>query len=180
MNKPTIDDRDCLLSCLATRRQFLLAGGVVTTTVLLSGLEGLGLDRAEALVSKYPRRKIGQVSALKLDAPVAFAYPSKDVKNILVKLGVPAGGGVGPKKDIVAFNPVCTHMGGNLEKLYRPEHKVLGQCPYHLSTFDLTRHGLIVSGHASMSLPQVVLEVKGDDIYATGVSGLIYGRHSNV
>lgn len=174
------DDQDCLLSCLATRRQFLLAGGAVATTLLLSGFEGLGLTQAEALAAKYPRRKIGQVSALKLDVPVSFTYPSKDVRNMLVKLGVPAGGGVGPKKDIVAFNPVCTHMGGSLEKLYRPEYKVLGQCPYHLSTFDLTRHGIIVSGHATVSLPQIALEVEGDDIYATGVIGLIYGRNRNI
>lgn len=180
MDNEKRNDENCLLSCLATRRQFLLGGGVATATILLTGVQGLGLSEAQAVVSKYPRRRIGQISALKQDVPQFFNYPSKDIKNILVKLGVPAGGGIGPNQDVVAFNPLCTHMGGSLEKLYRPEHKVLGQCPYHLSTFDLTRHGIIVSGHATVSLPQIALEVEGDHIYATGVIGLIYGRHRNV
>lgn len=178
MSRTEEKDDQCLLSCLATRRQFLLAGGSTVATVVLAGIPGLA--EAQGLVARYPRQKIGRLSALKADVPVSFTYPTREVRNILVKLGVPAGGGVGPDWDVVAFNPMCTHMGGNLEKLYRPEYKVLGQCPLHLSTFDLTRHGMIVGGHATASLPQIVLEVKGDEIFATGVIGLIYGRHSNV
>ncbi len=181
MEKKTEDkDKSCLSSCLATRRQFLLSSGIATATILISGITGFGVREVEALVVKYPKMKVGKVSALKQDVPVVFSYPSKEIKNILVKLGVPAGGGAGSQKDIVAFNPVCTHMGGTLERLYQPDCKVLGQCPLHLSTFDLTRHGIIISGHATQSLPQIELEVSGDDIYATGVMGLVYGRNSNV
>ncbi|MBI5894151.1 MAG: arsenate reductase (azurin) small subunit [Deltaproteobacteria bacterium] len=171
---------ECLSSCVTTRRQFLFMSGAATATVFLSGIPGFGAARVEAVVAKYPKQKIGKLSALKQDMPVTFAYPSKDIKNILVKLGVPAGGGIGSNKDVVAFNPVCTHMGGNLEKAYNAEHKILGQCPLHLSTFDLTRHGIIISGHATESLPQIELELEGDDIYATGVIGLVYGRNSNI
>jgi arsenite oxidase small subunit len=81
----------------------------------------------------------------------------------------------GQKKDIVAFNQQCTHMGGPLDGTYKPQHQVLGPCPLHLTTFDLTRHGMVASGHATESLPQIVLEIKGDDIYAVGVMGLVYG-----
>lgn len=173
---------DCLPKCLSTRRQFLLMSGAaaVSATILLTGIPGLGPSEAHAVVTRYPRQKIGSLRALKQDTPVSFAYPAKDIKNIIVKLGRPAGAGVGPGKDVVAFNPVCTHMGANLEKNYNAEHKLLGQCPFHLSTFDLTRHGIIVSGHATQSLPQIDLEVEGDDIYATGVIGLVYGRSSNL
>lgn len=172
----------CLPKCLTTRRQFLLMGGAATVsaTILLSGIPGLGSGKAYATVTKYPRQKIGSLRSLKQDVPVSFTYPTKDVKNLLFKLGTPAGGGVGPGRDVVAFNPVCTHMGASLEKNYHPEHKVLGQCQFHLSTFDLTRHGIIVSGHATESLPQIDLEVDGDDIYATGIIGLVYGRSSNL
>lgn len=99
---------------------------------------------------------------------------------MLVKLGAPASGGVGPKGDIVAFSTLCTHMGGPLAGTYKAEHKVLGPCPLHLTIFDMTRHGMVVAGHATESLPQVVLEVKGDNIYATGVLGLIYGKRNNL
>ena len=34
---------------------------------------------------------------------------------------------------------------------------------------------MVVSGHATESLPQIVLEINGDDIYAVGVMGLVYG-----
>lgn len=174
------EKEECLPKCLTTRRQFLVMGGAATATVLLAGIPGFGVRTAEAVVTGYPRMMVGKLSALKQDMPVAFSYPSKDIKNIMVKLGTPAGGGIGSGKDVVAFNPVCTHMGANLEKNYNAEHKILGQCGFHMSTFDLTRHGIIVSGHATESLPQIVLEVEGDDIYATGVMGLVFGRNSNL
>ena len=80
----------------------------------------------------------------------------------------------------MAFNTVCPHMGGYMgETEFRAEHSVLGPCPLHLSTFDLTKHGMIVSGHAVESLPQIVLEIDGDDIVATGVMGLFYGYSQN-
>jgi len=175
-------DSECLTNCLTTRRQFLFMSGAAaaTATILLSGIPGFGTKKVEAVVSKYPRQKIGKLSDLKQDMPVTFAYPSKDIKNMLVKLGVPAGGGVGPKMDVVAFNPVCTHMGGPLAQAYKAEYKALGQCPFHQSTFDLTRHGMIICGHATQSLPQIQLEVEGNDIYATAVIGLVHGRNSNI
>lgn len=172
----------CLQKCLVSRRQFLFSG-LATATVALAGVPGFGfgISMAEAAVlSKYPRKKIGSLRALKTDVPVRFAYPTKDIENMLVKLGAQAGGGVGPSKDVVAFNPVCTHMGGPLGEKYNAQYKILGQCPFHQSTFDLTRHGMIVSGHGTESLPQVLLETEGDDIYATGFIGLVYGRKSNV
>ena len=173
-------ERPCM-----TRREFLLASGSVTlTTVFLSSLPGV-LGRAEAVpatLATYPKKKIGKVSALKTDKPVFFNYPFDGMhsQNMLVKLGAPASGGVGPKQDIVAFSTLCTHMGGPLAGTYKSRDKVLGPCPLHMTLFDLTRHGMVVAGHATESLPQVVLEVKGDDIYATGVLGLIYGTRNNL
>jgi arsenite oxidase small subunit len=95
-------------------------------------------------------------------------------------MGQKAGGGVGKQRDVVAFNTICTHQGGPLMGTYNAEHKTLGQCPFHLTTYDLTRYGIIVSGQAYQSLPQVLLEVKGDSIYAVGVMGLIFGRNNNL
>lgn len=160
-------------ACMS-RRQFLLAGGAAVALVSLGGLPGMA-EAAQALKAEYPRQKIGSLSALKKGVPVEFNYPYPDVRNILVKLGVPAGGGIGSERDVVAFNQQCTHMGGPLDGTYKPEHQVLGPCPLHLTTFDLTRHGMVASGHATESLPQIVLEVRGDDIYAVGVMGLVYG-----
>jgi arsenite oxidase small subunit len=38
---------------------------------------------------------------------------------------------------------------------------------------------MVVSGHATQGLPQVVLELDGDDIVAVGILGLIFGFHDN-
>jgi len=158
-----------------SRRQFLLFGGAAVAMVSLGALPGMA-EAVQALKADYPRQKIGSLSALQSGVPVDFNYPYPDIRNILVKLGVPAGGGVGAGKDIVAFNQQCTHMGGPLDGTFKPQHQVLGPCPLHLTTFDLTRHGMVASGHATESLPQIVLEVQGDDIYAVGVMGLVYGH----
>lgn len=163
------------------RRQFLLTGtGAVAATFLLNvpGVSGL----VEAAGVQYPKKKIGRISVLKTDVPVGFAYPFTDIysQNLLIKLGVPAWGGVGKAQDIVAFSTLCPHMGGVLFGKYNAEHKVLGGCPLHLSTFDLRRHGMIAAGHATQDLPQIVLEVKGDDIYATGIIGLVFGKPDNL
>lgn len=162
----------------ASRREFLVAGGVTAAFMMI----GAGAPApAEAVMKNYGRTKIGSISALKEGKLVKFNYPDKSTENFLVKLGTPAGGGVGKDADIVAFNGLCTHMGGTVtDGGYHHEDKVAGPCPFHLTTFDLTRHGLIVAGHATQSLPQIQLETKGDDIFAVGVMGLIYGRNSNL
>lgn len=170
-------ERHCL-----TRRAFLLSGGTAVTVMALGNLSPAFGQGAALKVATYPRKRIGRVSQLRPDQPESFQYPWKDFHsmNMLVKLGVPAGGGVGPDRDIVAFSTLCTHMGGPLAGQYRGQHKVLGPCPFHLTTFDLTRHGIVVAGQATESLPQIVLETKGDEIWATGVMGLIYGYHANL
>jgi arsenite oxidase small subunit len=38
---------------------------------------------------------------------------------------------------------------------------------------------MVIAGHATESLPQARLEVEGDDIYVTGVMGLVYGTQTN-
>ncbi len=174
-----------------TRRRFLLAsGGATLTTVFLTSCSKEeaatpgGAVALDAEVAGYTRKKIAQLGTLEVDTPLTFSYPYDDLNslNFLVKLGVPAGGGVGPESDIVAYSTLCTHMGGDFSdtgKTYLKEHKIIGPCPLHLTTFDLTRYGMVVAGQATESLPQVVLEVDGDDVYATGILGLIYGKRDS-
>ena len=38
---------------------------------------------------------------------------------------------------------------------------------------------MVVAGHATQSLPQIILEIDGEEIFATGIIGLLYGYHSN-
>jgi len=165
-----------------SRRKFLLSSGVASATVMVTVGTGTAATQVPAMVATYPRKKIATLSALKADEPVEFEYPDEGAfaQSMVVKLGTEAGGGIGPNKDVVAFNYFCTHQGGNLSGTYKGDTKSLGACPLHLSTYDLTRHGILISGQAYQSLPQVLLELKGDDIYAVGVFGLIFGRYDNL
>ena len=167
--------------CLMTRRSFLLLGGL-TTAMVMVGIPGLAEAETPAVVATYPRKLIATLSSLITDEPVDFTYPDEGEysESMLVKLGTEAGGGIGPERDVVAFNYTCTHQGGPLFGTYKPDDKALGPCPLHLTTFDLVRHGIFISGQAYQSLPQVLLELEGDDIYATGMFGLIYGRFDNL
>jgi len=171
--------------CLMSRRRFLLTSGAATatTTVLVTLYPGTPhAQQVPAVVASYPRKLIAKLSELTVDEPLDFTYPDDGSysESMIVKLGVEAGGGIGAQKDIVAYNYSCTHQGGDLSGTYKGDTKSLGACPLHLSTYDLTRHGILISGQAYQSLPQVLLELDGDDIYAVGVFGLIYGRYDNL
>jgi|TARA_B100001105_G_scaffold50767_1_gene38272 arsenite oxidase small subunit len=168
--------------CKLSRRKFLFySGTAITTSTVLLQIPGV-LNAKEAHVATYPQKLIGKMSDLKLDQLLFFNYPDDGPNStcILLKMGQKAGGGVGKQRDVVAYNTICTHQGGPLMGTYNAEYKTLGQCPFHLTTYDLTRYGIIVSGQAYQSLPQVLLEVKGDSIYAVGVMGLIFGRNNNL
>ncbi len=166
-----------------SRRQFLKLGGATIVTVTLpASLRLFGMPSTfQARLAQYEPKVIGQLSALKPNEPVPFTYPWDDpaATNFLIMLNEPAGGGVGPEQNIVAFNSVCTHQGGPLAGQFQGDKGIAGPCPLHWTTFDLTRHGMVISGHATQGLPQIMLELSGDDIVATGVMGLIFGYIDN-
>jgi len=165
------------------RRTFLIgSGATIVGTLLLPALPGMNGKALAAQVARYPRMHIGSLSELKPGKPLRFKYPDNtaSASSLLIRLGEPAGGGIGADRDVVAFNSRCTHMGTSLSRDYKAEHQILGPCSFHMSSYDLTRHGIVISGHATESLPQVLLETEGEDIYAVGLIGLIYGRYDNL
>lgn len=173
----TNDDDDSTRLCMSRRHFLFASSGALVLTALPGFASGTQLATAE-----YPRKKIASLSKLKQDVPVDFQYPENLPASsfFVVKLGEQAGGGLGKNKDIVAFSYLCPHMGGPLNGTYKSVDKAIGPCPMHLTTFDLTRHGMVIAGHATESLPQAKLEIIGDDIYAVGVMGLIYGTEDNL
>ncbi|MEW5988808.1 MAG: arsenate reductase (azurin) small subunit [Chloroflexota bacterium] len=175
---------ESLRSGLVSRRQFLKLGGAAVVMLTLPAyLRKVGLPaRLAAQRAEYPRQVIGQLSALPVGQPISFRYPWEHpaATNFLIKLDERAAGGVGPEQNVVAFNIYCTHQGSSLAEEFHAETGIAGPCRLHWMTFDLTRHGMVISGHATQGLPQIVLETEGDDIIATGVQGLIYGYYDNL
>lgn len=168
--------------CLVSRRKFLIGAGVTTTIMITLNPGTPQAQEVPAQITEYPRKFITKLSDLKLDEPFDFNYPDDGEfsDNMIVRMGVRAGGGIGPEQDVVAYNYACTHQGGGLFDTYKADTKSMGACPLHLTTYDLTRHGILISGQAYQSLPQILLELDGDDIYATGIFGLIFGRKNNL
>lgn len=162
------------------RRQFLRGGLVATAGAAATTVMGAGEARATPVLAQveYPSNRLANVADLKVNEPMDIAYPDADSPGVLLKLGTPVEGGVGPDGDIVAFSVLCPHKGYILS--YSGEDRTLN-CPGHFSRFDAEAGGQQIWGHATENLPQFVLRVddKGD-IYAEGCTDLIFGRMSNL
>jgi arsenite oxidase small subunit len=161
------------------RRQFLRGGFAAAAALPMAGLVTRDAKAASSgALLDYPSTKLGNVKDLKLNEPVAVAYPDEDAPGVILKLGKAVEGGVGPDSDIVGFTTICPHKGFPLS--YNAESRTMN-CPGHYSVFDCEAGGQEVWGQATQNLPQYMLRVddKGD-IYAEGVDELLYGRLSNV
>ena len=170
-----------------SRRGFLKASAVLFGAAGIAAFPP-GLTKAVELVGSgasrvtltYPRVHVGSIDELIDGRPVDFDYPLQEHSSFLVKLGTPAQLGVGPNQDIVAFSYICSHMGCPMNGLYRAEHNMLGPCPCHYSRFDLAKGGIVILGQATQSLPQVTLETENRKVFATGITGLVYGYFDNL
>lgn len=158
------------------RRQFLRGGAVAAA----GAAAALAPDRpavAKARVD-YPSNRLANIRDLTVNEPLDISYPDLDSPGVLIKLGVPAPGGVGPDGDIVAYSVLCPHKGYLLG--YHADDRTLN-CPGHYSRFDAELEGQQIHGQSNQSLPKFDLRVDaGGDIFAEGVDELIYGRVSNV
>ncbi len=167
-----------LPSCMQ-RRDLLKASAVGATVAVVGPNLAFGATPGD-VKGAYPRLPVIDIGKLKEGEPVAFNFPLEEQPNMIVKLGEPAQGGVGPDNDIVAFSVLCTHMGGSLRGRYQHDSKAMGPCPFHFSTFDLTKGGTPVHASATQNLPQVQLVAEDSQIFAVGMQGLIYGYRDNL
>jgi arsenite oxidase small subunit len=180
----TVDRRAFLkLSGLATGMVF--SGGAVIVGAV--GRRPLGVaaaqqaEKVQFAFPEYPDVVITNIADVTSGEPVFFEYPQPGQRNMLVKLDKSAEEGIGPEADIVAYSTACSHMGAPLDNVYNHEFGILGPCPLHFSTFDLSKSGMNVMGKASDHLPQVALAIDDNgDIRATGMFGLIYGYPANL
>ena len=160
-------------ACRFTRRQFIRTTGAAGIGAAASNVVGT----ASAATADYPLKPIVALKDLAPGATVPFTYPDDRSPALLLRMNEAVTGGVGPDSSIVAFSSLCTHKGCPV--IYRPEHRLL-ICPCHWSTFDPAKSGGLVIGQASQSLARIELRIESGMAVATGVDGLIYGRHTNL
>ena len=166
-----------------SRRGFLkLSGGVAAGAgVMVAGVGAAQAAQGEVgrATLPYPAKTIAKAKDLKPNVPVSFQYPDAASPCVMVKMGAPVPGGVGPDKDIVAYSVLCTHMGCQVS--YDTQTRAF-KCPCHFSIFDAEKSGQMITGQATENLPPIILEYnpKDDSIKAIAVDGLIYGRQSNI
>jgi len=161
------------------RRSFLSGAGMAAAGAAASTvLPGASQAATPTMVGAYPSSRLANAKELKINEPLEVAYPDAQAPGVLLKLGKPVPGGVGPDGDIVGFTTICPHKGFPLA-YNAADHSL--NCPGHYGRYDCDAGGLQIWGHATQNLPQYMLRVdeKGD-IYAEGLDELLYGRLANV
>ena len=107
---------------------------------------------------KPPIRKIATLAQLPVGSTFQFNYPDKHDTCILVRLGPGAD-------DVVAYGQKCTHLSCAVVPRVEKGHI---HCPCHEGYFNLTT-GTVLAGPPPRPLPRILLERRGEEIYATGV-----------
>jgi Rieske Fe-S protein len=101
-------------------------------------------------------RKIASLSQVPVGGAVTFTYPEPTDRCILVRHAADA---------LVAFSQQCTHL--SCAVIPQPEHNRL-YCPCHQGAFDLAS-GRPIAGPPNRPLTRVILDVRGDEVYASGI-----------
>jgi Rieske Fe-S protein len=101
-------------------------------------------------------RRIASVDDIPAAGSLVFQYPGELDHCVLVRLS---------PGEFVAYSQKCTHL--SCAVIPEPDKGVL-HCPCHDGFFDL-RSGAPTAGPPQRPLPRITLEIRGRDIYATGV-----------
>jgi Rieske Fe-S protein len=101
-------------------------------------------------------RRVASLGEIPVGAAITFGYPSAPDDCILVRTG---------ERTLVAYGQECTHLACAVRP--RVAEGVL-HCPCHEGLFDLSS-GRPLAGPPRRPLPIVHLDLRGQEIYATGV-----------
>ena len=101
-------------------------------------------------------RRIASLSTLPVGGAEVFHYPGDHDTCLLVRLS---------ETDLVAYNQKCTHLSCAVTP--RVAEGTL-HCPCHEGLFDL-RTGAVLAGPPPRPLPRILLDVRGDDVFAIGI-----------
>jgi nitrite reductase/ring-hydroxylating ferredoxin subunit len=105
----------------------------------------------------YPQKTVGKVDEIPVGGSKLFTYPTDVEPCFLLR----------PANDTyVAYSRICTHLSCPL--FYQPDEGRLN-CPCHGGAFSVA-DGSVLQGPPRKPLPRVILERRGDELVATGMS----------
>ncbi len=104
----------------------------------------------------YPEKLIGSASQLEQNGSMLFRYPTDQDPCIAVRT---------PEGQLLAYSQVCTHL--SCAVVYSKKENAL-LCPCHKGSFEV-QQGRPTGGPPTRPLPRIVLQQRGDQVFATGV-----------
>lgn len=138
-----------------TRRE--LAKYLALGSALLAGtniaLAAAGMAHQER---SFPEQRIASAAQLAGAGSLLFNYPTEKDPCILVRT---------ESGELRAYSQVCTHL--SCAVIYEAAEKTL-YCPCHHGYFAV-EDGRPTAGPPVRRLPQIRVEQRGDDLYATGI-----------
>ncbi len=106
--------------------------------------------------SAVPSQKIADLADIPVGGSLIFRYPVQDEPCILLR----------PQAEtLIAYSQKCTHL--SCAVVPEPQHNRL-HCPCHEGNFDIAT-GKPLSGPPRRPLPRIHVELRGQEIWATGV-----------
>lgn len=129
---------------------------VLTSAAFAVGQLWIGVQNWWRGRTTTPPLRIASTGDLPVGGALVFHYPGEHDACLLVRLA---------EAEFVAFSQKCTHLACAV--IPRPAEGHF-HCPCHSGYFDL-RTGVPTAGPPNRPLPRIRLEVRGSEIYATGV-----------
>lgn len=145
-----------------SRREFfkfmtLASGGLALGSAGLAAWAQLKRDHRT-----FEPAMIAKVSDVPVGSSFGFSYPRPGDICILIHA---------KQGEYVAYSRRCTHLSCPVD--YQHEKNRI-YCPCHNGAFSV-EDGSVLQGPPPHALPRILLEVRGDEIFATGVT---HGGHA--
>jgi nitrite reductase/ring-hydroxylating ferredoxin subunit len=130
---------------------------VLTSFAFVVGQVWIGaLNIIRRKTGKPATRPIATLGSLSAGTSLQFAYPGPNDPCLLVRLD---------ETHFVAYSQKCTHLSCAVI----PQHDQGSfHCPCHNGSFDMAT-GKPLAGPPRRPLPRITLDIRGENIYATGV-----------
>jgi Rieske Fe-S protein len=130
---------------------------VLTSAAFTMGQLWIGVQNwYRKRTAQPPVQRIASVDEVAVGGSIGFTYPNEFEPCLLVRLTT---------SEFVAFGQKCTHL--SCAVIPRPTEGSFN-CPCHEGRFDL-RTGVPTAGPPRRPLTRIVLELRGQDIFAVGV-----------